>query len=290
MIHCSIKANVARNFLRLKDFDGIQPSYNNYLIDVASYVTNVVRTNHLKSGSRNLDFHLANHRGQSIGVTLWSGLGDVLMEKKTKQTGVCPVILTSTCPKMYNNKVYLSSTSSTVFTMMSSFLQSRHWKKQTVLWSNRPLERLLTSLNPRLGLLRTSLCGLTKGKSDSIIFHCKVTIDGINTSKGWNFSSCGSDTSTTLVKCSADSLMDTTDESAKDHLSLLPALSNLIGIVHVMEIKSHTYYEYGTFESFTCWQIHPMEGIKDIVGSNTVDAVPDNQPHNLKRIAQDPSI
>nr|GFA03622.1 nucleic acid-binding, OB-fold protein [Tanacetum cinerariifolium] len=91
------------------------------------------------------------------------------------------------------------------------------------------------------------------------------------------------ETATTLVKCSADSLMDTTDESAKDHLSLLPALSNLIGTVHVMEIKSHTYCEYGTFESFTCWQIHPMEGIKDSVGSNTVDAVPDNQPHNLKR-------
>nr|GEV74280.1 ATP-dependent DNA helicase PIF1-like [Tanacetum cinerariifolium] len=44
-----------------KDFDGIESSDNKYLIDVAGYVTNVGRTNHLKSGSRNLDFHLANH-------------------------------------------------------------------------------------------------------------------------------------------------------------------------------------------------------------------------------------
>ncbi|GKD86833.1 reverse transcriptase domain-containing protein [Tanacetum coccineum] len=103
MIHCSAKATVAHNFLRLKDLDGIKPSDNKYLIDVAGYVTNVGRTNHLKSGLRNLDFHLANHR-QSIRVTLWSDLRDVLIKKKTKQTGVCPVIVTSTCPKMYNSK------------------------------------------------------------------------------------------------------------------------------------------------------------------------------------------
>ncbi|GJY43866.1 DNA helicase PIF1, ATP-dependent [Tanacetum coccineum] len=98
------------------------------------------------------------------------------------------------------------------------------------------------------------------------------------------------ETTTDLVKCSADSLMDTTDESAEDHLSLPPALSNLIGTAHVMEIKSHTYYKYGTFESFMCWQIHPSEGIEDSVGSSTLDAVPDNHPHKLKRIARDPSI
>ncbi|GKD44419.1 nucleic acid-binding, OB-fold protein [Tanacetum coccineum] len=49
------------------------------------------------------------------------------------------------------------------------------------------------------------------------------------------------ETATALVKCSADSLMDTADESAEDHLSLPPALSNLISTAYVMEIKSHTY-------------------------------------------------
>nr|GEU84932.1 hypothetical protein [Tanacetum cinerariifolium] len=46
---------------QLQDFDGIESSKKKYLIDVTGYVTNVGRTNHLKSGSRNLDFHLANH-------------------------------------------------------------------------------------------------------------------------------------------------------------------------------------------------------------------------------------
>ncbi|GKB65975.1 nucleic acid-binding, OB-fold protein [Tanacetum coccineum] len=157
----------------------------------------------------------------------------------------------------------------------------------------------------------------------SITFHYKVTIDGVRTRKGWNLPSCGSDTSkksvtrqndqffcetcnktvdypvvavmfnettTALVKCSADSLMDTIDEYAKDHLILPPALSNIIGTDHVMEIKSHTYYEYGTFESFTCWQIHPSKGIKDNVGSSSLDAVTDNQPHKLKSLTRNPSI
>nr|GEV07796.1 hypothetical protein [Tanacetum cinerariifolium] len=70
--------------LNLVDFDAIEPADN--------------KTNHLKSGSKNLDFHLANHRGQSIRVTLWENLREVLIEKKTKQV----------------DKVYLSSTSSTV--------------------------------------------------------------------------------------------------------------------------------------------------------------------------------
>ncbi|GKC23729.1 hypothetical protein Tco_1025879, partial [Tanacetum coccineum] len=140
MIHCSARASVAHNFLRLKEggiysvtnfavkpnkeeyrvikddsfmlefdgstafkrvsvkadgfvryplnlvgFDAIEPADNKYLIDVAGYVSNVGRTNHLNSGSKNLDFHLANHRGQSIRVTLWGNLGEVLVEKKTKQ-------------------------------------------------------------------------------------------------------------------------------------------------------------------------------------------------------------
>ncbi|GJU19514.1 hypothetical protein Tco_1152856 [Tanacetum coccineum] len=233
MIHCSAKADVAHNFLRLKegsiysvkkisvkpnkkeyqilkndaymlefdgsttirkasvkadgfvrypfqlqDFNGIESSDNKYLIDVAGYVTNIGRTNHLKSGSKNLDFHLANH-----------SLGDVLIEKKTKQNGVCPVIPTATYPEKYNNKVYLSSTSSTVI------------------------------------------------YDDDVIPAIKAL------KKANSYSLC--------VKCSADSLMDTVDESSKDHLSLPPALSNLIGTAHVMEIESHTYYEYGTFESFT---------------------------------------
>ena len=33
-----------------------------YLLDVAGYVTNVGRMNYTKTGRKNLDFYLANHR------------------------------------------------------------------------------------------------------------------------------------------------------------------------------------------------------------------------------------
>nr|GEV17062.1 hypothetical protein [Tanacetum cinerariifolium] len=49
-------------------------------------------------------------------------------------------------------------------------------------------------------------------------------------------------------------------ESLDCHVSLPPAISNLISTIQVMEIKSHSYYKYGSFESFTCWQINPTEG------------------------------
>ncbi|GJU77502.1 reverse transcriptase domain-containing protein, partial [Tanacetum coccineum] len=98
----SVKADrFVRYPLNLVGFDAIKPADNKYLIDVAGYVSNVGRTNHLNSGSKNLDFHLANHRGQSIRVTLWGNLREVLVEKKTKQFA-------------FSDKVYLSSTSSTV--------------------------------------------------------------------------------------------------------------------------------------------------------------------------------
>nr|GEW14619.1 reverse transcriptase domain-containing protein [Tanacetum cinerariifolium] len=86
---------------------------NKYLIDVAGYVTNVGRINHQKSGSRTLDFSLANGSGQAIRVTVWGALGDTLVERKTNKVGLFPVVLTSMNVKLYSNKLYLSSGSST---------------------------------------------------------------------------------------------------------------------------------------------------------------------------------
>nr|GFC00895.1 hypothetical protein [Tanacetum cinerariifolium] len=93
--------------------------------------------------------------GQSIRVTLRGSLGDVLIDKKTKQTCVCPVILSATCPKKYDNKVYLSSTSSTV-------------------------------------IYDDDAIPVIKALKKSITY--KVTIDGIRTRKGWKFPSCRSNT------------------------------------------------------------------------------------------------
>nr|GEY21200.1 hypothetical protein [Tanacetum cinerariifolium] len=166
-------------------------------------------------------------------------------------------------------KVYLSNTSSTVIyeddaIPMIKALKKENRKNDVYCFLSNLFWIYHCSITPNLQSLSLQ----------SITFHCKVTIDGIKTRKGRNFLSCRNDTckmaltrqngqlfcqscnatvdypvlryrlevdmsddtaqavvvmfnetATTLVKCSADSLMDTVDES-------------------------HTYYEYGTFESF----------------------------------------
>ncbi|GKA93874.1 hypothetical protein Tco_0815860 [Tanacetum coccineum] len=265
--------------LELQDFDDIESSYNKYLI---GELLLKLPSNDQRSGGQtfkimleNLTSNIANHkRGQSIKVTLRGSLGDVLIEKKTKQTGVCQVILTATCPKKYNNKVYLSSTSFTVIYDDDAILAIKALKKANSIVDQQTYGTSVDLSQPRAGTLKNLLMWARNRKNDvycflsnlfwiyhcsitpnlqslslqSITFHCKVTIDGIRTRKGWNFPSCGSDTCTGLkLTCQTTLLrlllLCSMKPSSEDHLSLPPALSNLIGTAHVMEIKSHTYYK-----------------------------------------------
>ncbi|GJT08110.1 hypothetical protein Tco_0842572, partial [Tanacetum coccineum] len=50
-----------------------------------------------------------------------------------------------------------------------------------------------------------------------------------------------------------------------------------------MEIKSHSYYGYGSFKSFICWQINPTEGGEDSVSSSSLDAVADVQTSQVEK-------
>ncbi|GJZ62841.1 hypothetical protein Tco_0619262 [Tanacetum coccineum] len=54
-----------------------------------------------------------------------------------------------------------------------------------------------------------------------------------------------------------------TNHISNDHKSLPAVIAAVIGTTHVLEIKSHTYDEYGNFESFTRWMINPTEGIEE---------------------------
>nr|GFB35007.1 hypothetical protein [Tanacetum cinerariifolium] len=155
-----------------------------------------------------------------------------------------------------------------------------------------------TSLNPGLGLLRTSLCYLRTGITMHIAFF-PICFGYTIAPSHQIYKVCLCCLSPSTIRSplmesrqgrDGTSLHVGATPSSKDHLSLSPALSNLIGTAHVMEIKSHTYYEYVTFESFTCWQILPSEGIEDSMGSSNLDDYLDNQPQKLKRIVQDPSI
>ncbi|GJX60108.1 DNA helicase PIF1, ATP-dependent [Tanacetum coccineum] len=275
-IHCTARSNVTHNFLLLKegvvalslqlvDFDGIEPTDNKNLIDVVGYITNVGRTNHQKT-----------KQAPSIRATLWGALGDVLVEKKSKQAGMCPIVLTSANAKYYNDKLYLSSSSSTLI------FDDADIPAVKALMTNMPVS---------------------------------VRIANVRTRKGWNFPSCGGENflryrleldvaddtanavvvmfdepATTLVGCSAESVMEDDDESSDDQSNPPPALANLIGTTHTLEIKSHNYYEFGTFESFTCWTIVPTEGVAESASSSTLDAAAATESPKLKSLTWDPSV
>ncbi|GJX14081.1 hypothetical protein Tco_0205839 [Tanacetum coccineum] len=115
---------------------------------------------------------------------------------------------------------------------------------------------------------------------------------------------------TELLKCSAESLMASFDEvslyllfnyfhrfqtnlylqSADEDSNLLVAITNLIGTTHIFELKSHTYYEYGTFESFTYWKINPACTMEEVASSTTVDENTNNHSPEFKSLAQTPSL
>nr|GEV09020.1 hypothetical protein [Tanacetum cinerariifolium] len=92
------------------------------------------------------------------------------------------------------------------------------------------------------------------------------------------------DTTTELIKCSAKSLMVGDDEGANaySNSNLPTTIRNLVGMTHVLEIKSHTYYEYGSFESFTCWKINPSDPVDDDASSSTPTLTADEASSSFK--------
>nr|GEX75397.1 hypothetical protein [Tanacetum cinerariifolium] len=327
MIYCSAKVIMSHNFLRLKERGiysvknfAVKPNKDEYRI--------------LKNDAYMIEFY----RSTTIRKALVKANGFVRYPFQLQDFDG----IKSSDNKYLIDKVYLSSTSSTVIYDDDVILAIKALKKQTgagtlenlFMWARNRKNDVYCFLPNLFWIYHSSITPNLQCLSlQSITFHCKVTIDGIRTRKGWNFPSCGGDTckkaltrqdgqffcqscnktvdypvlryrlevdvsdntaqavvvmfnktATTLVNCSADSLMDTMDNSSEDHLNLSPALSNLIGTAHVMEIKSYTYYESGTFESFTCWQILPSEGIDDSMRSSNLDDYPDNQPQKMKRI------
>ena len=54
--------------------------------------------------------------------------------------------------------------------------------------------------------------------------------------------------------------------------ALLPrAITDIVGTTHTMEIKTHTYYEHGSYESFTCSANCAEQTADESQNSSTVD-------------------
>ncbi|GKB37270.1 ATP-dependent DNA helicase PIF1-like protein, partial [Tanacetum coccineum] len=70
------------------------------------------------------------------------------------------------------------------------------------------------------------------------------------------------ETATSLLKCFVSSILDSEGQDEEEHSGLPPALANIVGTSHTLELKSHTYYKHRTYENFTCWKVVTGEKIK----------------------------
>ncbi|GJZ06288.1 reverse transcriptase domain-containing protein [Tanacetum coccineum] len=181
----------ARYPFQLVKFDSLEPTNNKYLIDVVGYVTNVGRTTTTRSGSKTLDFHIANNcKGQSVRVTLWGRLGEMLIEKRTHHVGLYPIVLTAMSVKLYNNRLYLSSTSSTMIVDDEQIHVLKQFKSDDSIELAKELIPA-DSTGVKARTLENLLMWIRNRKYDAATFHCVVRIDKIKMKRGWNYPSCG---------------------------------------------------------------------------------------------------
>ncbi|GJZ04023.1 replication protein A 70 kDa DNA-binding subunit C-like protein [Tanacetum coccineum] len=149
-----------RFLFQFVDFDHLEATINKYLIDAAG--------------------------GQSVRVTLWGSLGELLIEKRTSHVGVYPIVLTCLTVKEYNSRLYLSSTSSTLI------LDDEEIPEVKQLKADSSKEILPVGYSEaKAGTLENLLMWSRNRRHDTATFHCTVTIDNVRTKNGWNFPSCG---------------------------------------------------------------------------------------------------
>nr|GEX85623.1 ATP-dependent DNA helicase PIF1-like [Tanacetum cinerariifolium] len=101
-----------------------------------------------------------------------------------------------------------------------------------------------------------------------------VQIDMVRTKKGWNYPSCGGDKCKKQVTRQEGGFTDYRVQDEDAHSALPNALSNIVGTTHTLELKAHSYYEHDTYESFTCWKIISAEEVGESRGSSTVEPSP----------------
>nr|GEV31521.1 hypothetical protein [Tanacetum cinerariifolium] len=257
---------------QLVEIDELEPTNNKYLIDVVGCVTNVGRITQTRTCSKTLDFYMVNCRGQQIRATLWGGLVDMLIEKRTRHVGLYPIVITAMSVKLYNNRLYLSSTSSTPIVDDANIPVLMRLKTDD---SGVALTKVIlpvdnTMLN--VDTLENLLMWARNQKYDSATFLCKVKIDKVRTKKGCNYPSCG----------------EINDEEA--NLGLPTALANIVGISHTLELKSHAYYEHMNYESFTCWKVVIGEDVKEEASYATATTNNASKATELKKLNKAPAV
>nr|GEV95036.1 hypothetical protein [Tanacetum cinerariifolium] len=187
----------------------------------------------MKSGSKTLYFYLANWRVQSLRVTIWGGLGDVLVERKTKHVGMCAVVLT-----------IMSANSSTVIyndddipslqelkTKIDSSLAKEGTLENLLIWArNRQNNQPSTVRKGVTRQPRKWLCEACNKIFDYPVFRYRFEVV-VADDTAHIVVVMFDDTTTKFVKCSTESLMAADDEGAdaNDDSNFPTTIRNLIG-------------------------------------------------------------
>nr|GEW54813.1 hypothetical protein [Tanacetum cinerariifolium] len=248
MLEFDGETTIRKSFMKSNDFtrypfqlvkiDALEPTNNRYLIDVVGCMTNVGRTTQTRTGSKTLDFYLANCRGQQIKVTLWGGPGDMLIQNRT-----CHVGLTSSTLIINDEKIHV-------------------------------LKRMKTDDRGCVVMFDETVASLL-GCSASCILDSKEQVYFL---ASYNLAN-------------TFTYLDMQDE--EDHSGLPITLANIVGITHTLELKYHTYFEHGNYESFTCWNIVTIkdgEGEEEGTSSGTVATNKASKVSMPKRVSKTPMI
>ncbi|GJU26761.1 reverse transcriptase domain-containing protein, partial [Tanacetum coccineum] len=157
---------------QLVEIDELEPTNNKFLI--------------VKDYSNKDSLCPILNMGQQIRVTLWGGLGDTLIEKRTHHVRLYLIVITVMSVKLYNNRLYLSSTSSTLIVDDANIPLLMRLKTDDSGVALTKEILLMDNTTPKVGTLENLLMWARNQKYD-------VTIDKVRTKKGWNYPSCGGD-------------------------------------------------------------------------------------------------
>ncbi|GJV36331.1 hypothetical protein Tco_1408808 [Tanacetum coccineum] len=261
--------------------------------DVAGYVTNVGRITQQKNGTRTLDFSLSNDSGQAIRVTLWGGLNDALVERKTNKEEV----------SLSQATVHADYSQAKEGTLENLPIWARN--RKMILRPSNAESRLMTSGHERDGTshpvvvrnVRKELCGRMEvsgvrrvARLLNIQFRLELDVSDKTAS---TVVVMFDEPTTELLKCSTYSLAAADEDvglTYTDDVGLPRPLANIIGTTQTLEIKSHTYYKHGRLESFMCWRIASEEVVEEDARLSNVNTTPNINIKQTKRLTTKPTV
>ncbi|GJR00048.1 reverse transcriptase domain-containing protein [Tanacetum coccineum] len=307
VIHSTAKANVAHNFLKLKE--GSVYSIKNIVVQANKEEYRIFKDHaYMIEFDGAMSVRKTSVKGALLLILDSGGLGDALVERKTNNVGLYPVVLTAMNVKLYSNKLYLSSGSSTQILEDPQIPELKALRAENSLRPSNAESRLMASGQEKgwnflscggekckKGIRRKEggfWCEACNKAVEYPMLRFKLELD-VSDKTASTVVVMFNEPATELVKCSADSLVEADEDvglAYADYVGLPRSLANTISTTQMLEIKSHTYYEHGTFESFTCWRIAPKEVVEEDAGSSNVNASAEVNIKEFQRLAMKSSV